>query len=469
MSALWTSAELGAATGGTLGCEVAVTGISIDTRTIAPGDLFVALRDMRDGHDFVAEALAKGAACALVDRDPPGVASDAPLLRVAETLAALQALGTAARARSAARLVGVTGSVGKTTTKEMLRIALGALGPAHASAASYNNHWGVPVTLARMPRDARFAAIEMGMNNRGEIAPLARMARPHVAIVTTIGTAHIGNLGSQEAIAEEKADILLGLEAGGAAILPADSPFLPRLAARAKAVGARILTFGESARADIQLTDYVAGADRGTARLLMDGLPLSVRLGAPGLHLAINACAVIAAVHALDGDVVAAAEALAAFGAPAGRGERVTLNLPGGTALLLDDSYNASPASIRAGLAVLAAQPATRRVVALGDMLELGAAGPAMHAELAGDVAKSADIVYCCGPLMRHLHAALPEASRGAHLPDSAALAPVVVAAVRPGDAVLVKGSLGSRMATVVAALKSLNDKAGAAGAGVVP
>lgn len=470
MSALWTSAELRAATGGTLPAEVAVTGISIDTRTIQPGDLFVALRDVRDGHDFVADALAKGAAAALVDRDPPGLPTGAPLLRVADTLGGLQALGAAARARSTARVVGVTGSVGKTTTKEMLRTALGALGalgPTHAAAASYNNHWGVPITLARMPRAAGFAAIEMGMNNRGEIAPLARMARPHVAIITTIGTAHIGNLGSQAAIAEEKADILLGLEKGGTAILPADTPFLPRLIERAKDVGARILTFGEGARADIQLTDYVAGPDKGTARLLMDGLPLSVHLGAPGHHLALNACAVLAAVHALEGDVVAAAEALAAFGAPAGRGERVTLALPGGPALLLDDSYNASVASIRAGLAVLAAQTATRRIAVLGDMLELGTDGPAMHAELAPAVAQVADIVFCCGPLMRGLFDALPESRRGAHAADSAALAPAVAASLRPGDAVLVKGSLGSRMATVVAALKSLNDKTSAAGAGV--
>ena len=467
MTALWTAAELRGATGGTLPADLAVTGISIDTRTIQPGDLFVALRDARDGHDFVADALAKGATAALVDRDPPGVAADAPLLRVADTLAGLQALGAAARARSTARVVGVTGSVGKTTTKEMLRTALGALGPTHASAASYNNHWGVPVTLARMPRAARFAAIEMGMNNRGEIAPLARMALPHVAIITTIGTAHIGNLGSQAAIAEEKADILLGLEKGGTAILPADTPFLPRLMERAKEVGARILTFGESARADIQLTDYVAGPDKGTARLLMDGLPLSVHLGAPGHHLALNACAVIAAVHALEGDVVVAAEALASFGAPAGRGERVALALPGGPALLLDDSYNASPASIRAGLAVLTAQTATRRVVVLGDMRELGPEGPAMHAELAPDVAQVADIVYCCGPLMQGLFDALPADRRGAHAPDSAALAPMVAASLKPGDAGLVKGSLGSRMATVVAALKSLNDKTGAAGAGV--
>ncbi|WP_270938444.1 UDP-N-acetylmuramoyl-tripeptide--D-alanyl-D-alanine ligase, partial [Falsiroseomonas oryzae] len=408
---------------------------------------------------------------ALVDRDPPGVAADAPLLRVADTLEGLRALGAAARARSAARFVGVTGSVGKTTTKEMLRLALGALGPTHAAAASHNNHWGVPLTLARLPSDAAFAVIEMGMNNRGEIAPLTRLARPHVAVITTIGTSHIGNLGSQAAIAEEKGDILLGLEkaGGGVAVLPADSAFLPRLADRAEAIGARVLTFGESSRADIQLTDYVGAADRGTARLLMDGLPLSVHLAAPGQHLAINACAVLAAVHALGGDVVAAAEALSAFGAGAGRGQRVTLSLPGGAAILLDDSYNASPASIRAGLAVLAAQPATRRIAALGDMRELGEGGPAMHAELAPDVAAVADLVYCCGPLMRHLFDALPASRRGAHLADSAALAPLLAAAVRPGDAVLVKGSLGSRMAPVVVALTSLNKDEAAKGAGVVP
>jgi UDP-N-acetylmuramoyl-tripeptide--D-alanyl-D-alanine ligase len=465
MSALWTAAELKAATGGTAVAPFAAQGVSIDTRSLVPGDLFVALRDARDGHDFVAEALARGAAGALVDRDPPGVAADATLLRVADTLAALTALGAAARARSAARFVGVTGSVGKTTTKEMLRLALGALGPTHAAVASYNNHWGVPLTLARTPREARFAVIEMGMNNRGEIAPLSRLARPQVAVITAIGTAHIGNLGSQAAIAEEKGDILLGLEKGGAVVLPAETPFLPRLLERAREAGARVLTFGESARADVQLTDYVAGAEKGTARLLMDGLPLSVHLRAPGHHLALNACAALAAVHALEGDVVAAAEALRAFEAGAGRGARRRIALPGGEALLIDDSYNASPASVRAGLAVLAAQPAMRRIVALGDMLELGPEAAAMHAGLAADVAATADLVFCCGPLMAGLFAALPEAKRGAHAPDSAALAPVLAAAVRAGDAVLVKGSLGSRMAPVVAAVAALDG--GAARPGV--
>jgi UDP-N-acetylmuramoyl-tripeptide--D-alanyl-D-alanine ligase len=469
MSALWTSAELRQATGGTLAAEVAASGVSIDTRSLQPGDLFVALRDVRDGHDFVADALARGAAAALVDREPPGVSAGAPLLRVADTLAGLRALGAAARARSHARFIGVTGSVGKTTTKEMKRLALCAFGPTHAAAASYNNHWGVPLTLARQPREAAFSVIEMGMNNRGEIAPLSRLARPHVAVITVIGTSHIGNLGSQATIVEEKADILLGLEKGGAAILPADNPFLTRLIERAEAVGARALTFGESSRADFRLTDYIAAPEGGIARLLANGQPVDLRLNAPGHHLALNACATLAVVHVLGGGLQAAADALAAFGAGAGRGQRVTLALPGGTALLLDDSYNASPPSVRAGLAVLAAQPASRRVAVLGDMLELGEGGPAMHAELASDVASAATVVYCCGPLMRHLFEALPKGKRGAHLPDSAALAPLLAEAIRPGDVVLVKGSLGSRMALVVAALKSLNDKASAAGAKVIP
>ncbi len=456
MSALWTTAELIQATGGTLAVDIAVAGVSIDSRGIAPGELFVALRDARDGHDFVADALARGAAGALVDRDPPGVAADAPLLRVGDTLAGLTALGAAGRARCAARVVGVTGSVGKTTTKEMLRLALSAYGPTHAAAASYNNHWGVPLTLARMPPESRFAVIEMGMNNRGEIAPLSRLARPHVAVITTVGTAHIGRLGSAEAIAEEKADILAGLEPGGTILLPADTPFLPRLRARAEEAGARVLTHGEAEGAGLRLLRYEGEAEGGTAEIaLPDGGAMTVRLGAPGRHVALNACAVLGAVLALGLDAAPAAAALAGFGAGAGRGQRVPIRLPGGEALLLDDSYNASPSSIRAGLSVLAAQRATRRIVVLGDMRELGEEGPAMHAALAPDVATVADRVFCCGPLMVHMYTALPEGKRGAHRPDSAALAPLLREALRPGDAVLVKGSLGSRMAVVVNALKA--------------
>jgi UDP-N-acetylmuramoyl-tripeptide--D-alanyl-D-alanine ligase len=464
LSTLWTSAELRAATGGTIPDGVEATGVSIDSRGIAPGELFVALRDQRDGHDFVGDALARGAAAAMVDRPVPGAA---PLLAVGDTLEGLQALGRAARGRSAARFAGVTGSVGKTTTKEMLRLVLSAFGRTHAATASHNNHWGVPLTLARTPRDARFAVIEMGMNNRGEIAPLSRLARPHVAVVTSIGTAHIGHLGSQAAIAEEKADILLGLEPGGAAVLPADTPFLPRLRERAAELGAPVLTFGEAPEADARLLSWSGDAEGVSAEIELRGATLGARIGAPGHHMALNACAVLAAVAALGEDVGRAAAALALFGAGAGRGQRVALRLPGGTATLIDDSYNASPASIRAGLGVLAAQAARRRLVVLGDMRELGEAAAAMHAELAPDVAEVADLVFCCGPMMGHLFDALPAERRGAHLPDSASLAPLLAAAVRPGDAVLVKGSLGSRMAVVISALKALDDKVGADGAGV--
>ncbi|MBX6373696.1 MAG: UDP-N-acetylmuramoyl-tripeptide--D-alanyl-D-alanine ligase [Acetobacteraceae bacterium] len=453
---LWTAAELRAATGGTLAAEIAVTGVSIDSRTVRPGELFVALRDARDGHDFVADALARGAACAMVDKDPPGVAADASLLRVGDTLAGLAALGAAGRARSGARVVAVTGSVGKTTTKEMLRRALSACGATHAAEASHNNHWGVPLTLARLPREAVFAVIEIGMNHRGEIAPLARLVRPHAAVITTVAPAHIGHLGSIEAIADEKADILVGLEPGGTAVLPRDNPMFPRLAAAALRCGARVVGFGEAPDAAARLLSYEGTAEAGQAEMALQGgrTRLRLDLAAPGRHIAMNALAALAACEALGADPAAAAAALSGFGAVAGRGMRVTLHLPGGgTALLLDDSYNASTASIRAGLAVLAAQPAGRRIAVLGDMRELGEHGPALHAELAPDVAAAADLAFCCGPLMRHLFDALPESVRGDHRPDSESLAPVVRAALRPGDAVLVKGSLGSRMKLVVEAL----------------
>ncbi len=453
MNALWTAAELRAATGGDLAAEIVATGVSIDTRSIAAGDLFIALRDARDGHDFVADALARSASAAMVDQHPPGLAADAPLLRVGDTLAGLTALGAAGRARSAARVVGVTGSVGKTTTKEMLRVALAAFGATHASAASHNNHWGVPLTLARLPREADFAVVEMGMNNRGEIAPLSRLARPHVGLVTTIGTAHIGRLGSEEAIAEEKGDIIAGIAPGGHVVLPADSRFMPRLAARAREAGLTVLTHGETAGCDARLLSYAGSGDGGQAEILLGGERIGVMLAAPGRHVALNACAVLATVRALGLAPRVAAMALSAYGAPAGRGQRRRIAVAGGDALLIDDFYNASPPSIRAGLAVLAAQDATRRLAALGDMLELGAESSTIHASLAPDAAQACDLVFTCGSAMGHLHQALPEARRGAHAADSATLAPLLKAALRPGDAVLVKGSLGSRMAVVVEAL----------------
>ena len=456
---LWTAEALRRATGGALDGDPSVSGVAIDSRSVAAGDLFVALRAARDGHDFVPDALARGAACAMVDRDVAGGA----LLHVADTLEGLTALGAAGRARSAARVVGVTGSVGKTTTKEMLRVALSGLGATHASAASHNNHWGVPLTLARLPESAGFAVVEMGMNNRGEIAPLTRLTRPHVAVITTIGTAHIGHLGTQDAIAEEKGDILLGVEPGGVAVLPADSPYFARLAARATERGLRVIGHGEAPGAAARLLSYAGDAGGGRAEYLVAGERVIVELAAPGRHVALNGAAVLGVVAALGLSIRRAAGALAAFGAGAGRGRRLPILVSGGEALLIDDSYNASTASIRAALAVMAAQPATRRIAVLGEMRELGEAGPALHAELAPDVAAHCDLAFCCGGLMEHLWRGLPEAKRGALTADSAGLVPLLAAALRPGDVVLVKGSLGSRMSVVIEALTRTDQGSAAA------
>ena len=453
MTTLWTSTELRAATSGVLAAECAVKGVSIDSRSITSGDIFIALRDQRDGHDFVPDALARGAMAAMVDHAPQGAVDTAKLLMVGDTLAGLTALGAAGRARAMARVVGVTGSVGKTTTKEMLRVALGAFGATHASAASHNNHWGVPLTLARLPRDAAFAVIEMGMNNRGEIAPLSRLAQPQIGIITSIGTAHIGLLGSQAAIAAEKGDIIAGIAPGGTAILPADSSFAAELVARARDAGLTVLTHGEAAGVDARLLSYQASPGGGMAEIALAGQHIALRLTTPGRHVALNACAVLAAVQALGLSPEKGAEALASFTAGAGRGALRRIRVAGGEALLIDDSYNASVASVRAGLAVLAAQPAKRRIFAFGDMLELGAEGPAQHAVLAPDAAQNSDLVFCCGPLSKYLFDVLPAHQRGGHFPDSAALAPALRAALQPGDAVLVKGSLGSRMSLVIAAL----------------
>ncbi len=447
MTALWTADALRAGTGGAFRRAFDASGVSIDSRTLRPGDLFVALQGETDGHAFVADALARGAAGAMVHRTD-GLPDDAPLLVVGDTLDGLHALGRAGRARFGGKVLAVTGSVGKTTTKEMLRTALSAFGPTHAAEASYNNHWGVPLTLACLPPGAAFCVAEIGMNHAGEIAPLARLAAPHVAVVTAVASAHIGHLGSLEAIADEKASVLGGLEPDGLAILPGDSPFLPRMA---EAAPGRVITFGQAEGADARLLQT------GPVQARICGQTVEFPMGAPGAHMALNAVAALAACAALGLDVSVAAAALSSFAPGAGRGLQRAIR--GGDILLLDESYNASSASVRAALGVLAALPG-RRVAVLGDMLELGAFGPAEHAGLADDVASSADLLYACGPLMRHLYDGVPDRRRGAHATDSAALAALVAAAVRPGDAVLVKGSLGSRMRLVVSAL----EQAGAPG-----
>jgi UDP-N-acetylmuramoyl-tripeptide--D-alanyl-D-alanine ligase len=452
---LWTASELLEATGGAIsGGAFDANGVSIDTRTLAPGDLFVALLgDGRDGHAFVADALAKGAAGAMVHDE---TSQAEPVLRVDDTLAGLARLGGFARARfgeSDGRLVAVTGSVGKTTTKEMLRTALSAFGTTHAATASYNNHWGLPLTLARTPRDARFCIAEIGMNHAGEIAPLARLARPHVAVITTIAKAHVGNLGSIQAIADEKASIMRGLEPGGIAVFPADSDQLSRL--RAAAGDAIVLTFGTDPTADVRLVHREADADGSLIQVDIVGHTASLRLNAPGQHMAMNAVAALAVVAALGLDPSRAIDALQAFVPLAGRGARRQIAVGCGSALLLDESYNGNGASMRAALDVLRLQPAGRRVAVLGDMLELGDEGPAEHTDLAEALISSADLLFTCGPLMRNLFDAVPETFRGAHAANSAALAPVVAAAIARGDAILVKGSLGSGMKRVIEAIES--------------
>jgi UDP-N-acetylmuramoyl-tripeptide--D-alanyl-D-alanine ligase len=452
MSALWTEAALAEATGGAFTRPFAAGDVAIDTRAIPPGALFVALRgEHRDGHLFVSDAIARGAAGALTTH----AIGDAPCLIVPDTLAGLTALGAAGRSRFTGRLAAITGSVGKTTTKEMLRRILRARGPGavHAAAASHNNHWGVPLTLARLPPEAAFCVAELGMNHAGEIAPLARLARPHVAVITAIAPAHIGQLGSLAAIAAEKASIFQGLEPGGTAVLPAEAPHVDIL--RQAAGGARILTFG--AEAEFRLEAY--RPEPGGAAVAADcaGVTVRFRLAAPGRHMAENALAALAAAAALGVTPTAAAAALDGFAPLPGRGARRVLALPDGEALLLDESYNANPASMRAALAVLAGEPG-RRIAVLGDMLELGDHAAAAHAALAE--ALVADHIFLCGAEMRHLRNALPGTPPVVYAPDADALAPLVAAQLRAGDTVLVKGSLGSRMRAVVAALVARADNA---------
>ena len=461
-AALWTAAEAARATGGRVSGDWEATGISIDSRTVAPGDLFVALSAARDGHDFVADALARGAVAALVSKVPDGV-DPARLLIVPDVLDGLADLGRAARARTSAKVIAVTGSVGKTTVKEMLRVTLGAQGRTHAAEASFNNHWGVPVTLARMPADTEYAVIEIGMNAPGEIAPLARLAQPDVAVVTTVAPAHLEAFGVIEGIAHEKASIYDGLAPGGIALAHADIETAQILFDKAQAVGARLLRFGAAETADIRLTDLRASDGGSSARALIRGEALIYRLPVPGAHNAMNGLIALAVCDALGADLAEAAMALAAWVPVSGRGTRERLDLGGAGDLvieLIDDAFNANPASLAAGLDVLATidpPPGGRRVAILGDMLELGADAPVLHAELADHPAMAKiDIVHTAGPLMEHLHNALAAPRRGLHAETAKALAHDVPRALRAGDVVLVKGSKGSRVSRVVDALRKL-------------
>ena len=432
---LWTveamAAAIGAEREGAL--PQSVPGISIDSRTLAAGEAFFAIQgDHRDGHDFVAAALAAKAGLAVVAADRRSeLPQDVPLLVVPDVLAALRALAAAARARLQGKVIGVTGSVGKTGTKEALRLALSQDGETHASAASYNNHWGVPLSLARCPASARYAVLEMGMNHAGEIEPLSRLARPHVAIITTVAPVHLEFFGSLAKIADAKAEIFLGLEAGGAAVINRDNSQFARLKRRAKEAGvARIVSFGEHEQADARLIKCALHPGCSAVQADILGTELTYKIGAPGRHLVHNSLAVLAAAVLVGADLALAALALADFKPASGRGAAFEIDLPGGPATVIDESYNANPASMAAALALLGQRPVGargRRIAVLGDMLELGPRGRALHRGLLAPVdANAIDLVFCCGPLMRALWRALPASRRGGYAEDSAALEPAM-------------------------------------------
>lgn len=466
---LWTAAEAATATKGRAVGNWACNGVSIDTRTIEAGDLFVALTDVRDGHDFVAAALKKGAGAALVSRIPDNVPDDAPLLIVDDVLAGLEALGAAARARTKAKVVAVTGSVGKTSTKEMLLAIFADQGRAHGSVASYNNHWGVPLTLARMPVDTDFAVIEIGMNHPGEISPLARLTKPDAALITTVAAVHLEAFTSVAEIAVEKAAIFDGLEPGGVAVINADIETAAILMAKAIDQRLRDIEFGVHAY-HYKLRDVQVQDDVTIVQADADGTPLLFKIGTPGRHFAMNALGALAVAQAMGADLALAAHSLGRWTPYKGRGVREVIHLdPVDTHLtlnLIDDSYNANPTSMAAALEVLAAADVThdigrvskgRRIAYLGDMKELGPDEIALHARLAHlDATSKIDVIHCVGPLMHALYDLLPAHQRGDWAESAEALLPSLRSHLDSGDVVLAKGSLSMKLGLVVDAIRKM-------------
>src|SRR5437763_3298284 len=463
MTALWMTKAIEAATRGTGPGPLpeAITGLSIDSRTIAAGEAYFAIKgDVHDGHDFVAAALAAGAGLAVVAKaQADKFAPDAPLLVVDDVLAGLINLACASRARLGAQVIAVTGSVGKTSTKEALRRLLGAQGEADASEASCNKHGGVPLWLARCPASARFAVFEIGMNHAGEIGPLVKMVRPHVAVITTVEPVHLEFFGGIEAIADAKAEIFTGVERGGAVVLNRDNSQFARLRQNAEKFGiARIVSFGADEKSDARLLDLSLHATCSAVHASILGHDVTYKLGMPGRHMAMNSLAVLAAASLAGADLALAALSLSQIEPAAGRGVRRALDLDNGEATLIDESYNANPAAMAAALNVLgqaAIGPHGRGIAMLGDMLELGPTGPGLHRGLNEAInANRIDLVYCCGPLMRNLWDALSAGKRGGYADNAAGLEAQAVSAIRAGDAIMIKGSLGSKMKTIVSALE---------------
>ncbi|KEJ89348.1 UDP-N-acetylmuramoyl-tripeptide--D-alanyl-D-alanine ligase [Sulfitobacter donghicola] len=466
---LWTGAEAAAATGGELRGDWAVNGVSIDTRTIEQGDLFVALKDVRDGHEFVAAALEKGAGAALVSRVPEGVAEDAPLLIVDDVLSGLEALGAAARARTQAKVIGITGSVGKTSTKEMLLAMLSAQGRTHASVASYNNHWGVPLTLARMPADSEYAIIEMGMNHPGEILPLTMLAKPDAAMITTVAAAHLEAFDDITGIALEKASIFDSLPIGAPAVYNADVETSAILASKTHDRRLHGIAFGENGF-DWKLKELTIQGDTTIVQAEFDDKPLLFKLATPGRHFAMNGLGALAIVQAIGADLAQAIAVLGRWTPYKGRGLREVIQLDPTESRerlsLIDDSYNANPTSMAASLEVLAGAETTdgvgrigkgRRIAFLGDMKELGADDVALHAGIAHlEATKALDVVHCVGPLMRALYDLLPEHQRGDWFETSEEMCQGLRHRIDAGDVVLAKGSLSMKLGLVVDAIRKM-------------
>ncbi len=465
-SPLWTIDEIRTATNGEVrGDARDVMGISIDSRTLAPDEAYFAiLGDMHDGHKFVGAAHDAGASLCVVAR---GQLEDwtGPLLIVDDVLAALENLGRAARTRATCPVIAVTGSVGKTTTKEAMRTAFAACGPVHASAASFNNHWGVPLTLARMPRDTDYGVFEIGMNHPGEITPLVGMVRPDIAIITNVAPVHLGAFDSVDEIARAKAEIFSGVVPGGTAVLNADDPRIAMLSDWARDAGVEnIVTFGEAPGADVRLERIAEKADCSCIDVDVSGTPMTLRVGTPGRHIVQNVLAVLAAVKLSGADLAKAGLALADLGAVKGRGQRHVLPWHGGNVLLIDESYNANPASIAAALTMLNAGAGGRRIAALGDMLELGSESRTLHAGLADAVRANCDALYLSGDAMRALGDEVSGTLPVTYGADADDLAQTLARDLHAGDTVMVKASNSLRFARIVDYLVSRADVGGGTG-----
>ncbi len=464
MNSLWTVSEIAAAAGGELvgrGREE-IAGVSIDSRTCGPEDVFFAIKgDRHDGHDFIGDVQKKNAALSVVAKAKlDSVPKNGPLLVVNDVLGALRDLAKAARKRSRAKIIAVTGSAGKTGTKEALLLVLFKQGETHASVASFNNHWGVPLTLARLPRQAKYGIFEIGMNHAGEITPLSKLVQPHISIITTVEAVHLEYFKNVEAIADAKAEIFEGMEKDGVAILPGDNPHFKRLSEKARAKNLKVVGFGSGKNFEAALLDTALKPDLSTVHANILGEEVTYKISMPGKHVVMNSLAVLAAAKLAGADFAISALALNELVPPPGRGRRIKLAIGQGTALLIDESYNANPASMRAALEVLGNAPVGdegRRIAVLGDMRELGEEAASLHRSLADPVAKAGiDLIYCAGPLMHELWNALPAPQRGGYAETAEALESELIAALRSGDAVMVKGSNASRMGLLA---KSLTER----------